>query len=565
MNRALALALAAICASPAPADAATGSRRATSRDPGKGSAAAPASTEPVRHGPQFGAVLQVTAARAYLDAGAVHGLAAGQTLRLLRGGAFAGTCDVETVAPRHATCRSDGVARRGDLFRVAPPAAPPAPKPLPPVVPPEELDRRAVAVADLPQPKVEAKTAPAAAEVERPHRIEVAVSHGTWWSSGSRSWQQERLDAAVRGADAFGGLTLNADLQAVRWTERSEAARFRPNERSQLYVWEANLAARDRGAPWTGALGRVVPWMIPGATAFDGLRLGLAPSGRRGEVGVYGGLVPDPVTLALDRDRSTAGAYGSINLGTGALVARTDARAAVVTSPELGTRMEGEVRSMVLIGRSVNAEGNLRLGLGGRNQAEHAIDLAQVDVAGRPLPRLLVSGLFRYVGLSLPDVAAPAVFPGAERRWDGTVGYELGPALVTAAGGIGRDLSTGLERWWLGPELAFPHLFGTRGGAAVGYAEERGWLAGRTAWAQASVRTASRLQLTGRVAWTDDTRPGGFDDHAIDLLAGVSADLTRWLSVRASLLARVGAMSIAGSLADQAGGVTALVGIASRY
>ena len=45
----------------------------------------------------------------------------------------------------------------------------------------------------------------------------------------------------------------------------------------------------------------------------------------------------------------------------------------------------------------------------------------------------------------------------------------------------------------------------------------------------------------------------------------MSADVTRWLSLRASLLARVGAMSIVGGLADQAAGVTALVGIASRY
>jgi hypothetical protein len=429
----------------------------------------------------------------------------------------------------------------------------------------EELDRRAEAVAELPQPKVEAKTGPAAMPVERARRVEVGYAHATWSSSGWKPWHEERVDAAIRGADVGGGFTLHADLQAVHWTARSDTFRMQPTDQSRLYVWEAALAQRDRGRVWTGALGRVVPWTIPGATSFDGLQLGLAPSGRRGEVGVYGGLVPDPVTLSPTTDRSTAGAYGSLNLGRGGVMARGDVRAAVVTSPELGTRMEGELRSFVLLGRTVNAEGDLRLGVGGKHQARNAIDLAQVDVSGRPTARLFVSGLVRYAGLSVPDAAAPAVFPGAERRADGAVGYEVGPALLSATGGWGKDLSTGLERAWLGPEVAFPRLFGVYGGASLGYAEERGWIAGRAAWAQAVVRATPRLRLNARLSWTEDSRAGWGDDHALGLLAGVTADLGRWVSLRASLLARLGGMASGSDLVDQASGITALVGIASRF
>ncbi|HET9552459.1 MAG TPA: hypothetical protein VFP50_05780, partial [Anaeromyxobacteraceae bacterium] len=49
--------------------------------------------------PGVGRVVQVTGARAYLDAGADDGLAAGQVVALRRGEADAGRCTVEAVSP----------------------------------------------------------------------------------------------------------------------------------------------------------------------------------------------------------------------------------------------------------------------------------------------------------------------------------------------------------------------------------------------------------------------------------------------------------------------------------
>jgi hypothetical protein len=563
--RALPLVLAALCAAGPAAGASPLPRRGTARAAAP-EASQPASAEPVRHGTDVGAVVHVTAARAYLDAGAAHGLAQGQALRLLRGGAFAATCEVETVAPRHATCRPGGAARRGDLFRVAPPAPPAPPKPLARLVAAEELDRRAAELAGQPHLKVEARAA-AAAPPSAPSagRVEAAFAHASWWSSGVKAWQEERVDAAIRGAEVWRGVTLHADLRAVRWTARPDDARDRSGGASRLYVWEAALAQRGGGRAWTAAAGRVLPWSVPGATVLDGVQLGLAPSGERGEVGIFGGFVPDPATLSPTTDRSTAGAYASVDLGGGALVARGDARAAVTASPELGTRFEGDLRSVLLLGRRVNAEGNLRLGIGGEHQAQHGVDLAQVDLAGRPLPHLAVSGLFRYAGLSVPDAAAPAIWPGHERRWDASAGYELGPALVSAAGGWGRDLDGGLERWWVGPEVAFARLFGARGGLTLGYAEERGWIEGRTAWAQAALRASSRLRVSGRLSWTEDLRDGATADHALGVLLGITADLGRWVSLRASLHGRAGAQSSGAELGSQATGFGGRVGIASRF
>jgi hypothetical protein len=206
-----------------------------------------------------------------------------------------------------------------------------------------------------------------------------------------------------------------------------------------------------------------------------------------------------------------------------------------------------------------------RAGVGGKHQAEHGLDVAQLDVSGRPLPRLAVSALFRYAGLDVPDAAAPALFPGHERRLDGSAGWELGPALVSASGGHGRDLGSGLERWWAGPEVAFPRAFGPRGGLSLGYAEERGWISGRTAWINAALRAGQRVRVSARLSWAEDTRPQGDADHAVSAFAAASADVGRWLALNASLLARVGARAGTDGVQDTSTGLTAVVGVTSRF
>jgi hypothetical protein len=270
------------------------------------------------------------------------------------------------------------------------------------------------------------------------------------------------------------------------------------------------------------------------------VQVGLRRAGT-GEIGAFAGLVPDLVTLDPTRSRSTAGAYASADLGSGWLVARQDARAAVVTSPELGTRFEGQLRSFALLGRTVNASGGLRVGVGGAYQAQGNVDGGEVELSGRPLPRIALSGAFRYQGLHVPDAAAPALFPGHERRAEASAGLDLGGVLVSATGGLARDLSTDLERRYAGPELAAPRLFGARGGVTLGYAEERGWITGRSAYAQALLRAGPRVRLVTRLFYAFDARPGADGDHEVGVSAAASVDLASWLSLRANVLARGGA------------------------
>jgi hypothetical protein len=559
MRRALAAAAALLVAVPAPASSA-GRRSRKPRAP-FAAPAPPAAAGPIRHGPDVGAVVYATRSRAYVDAGVADGLAAEQVLQLSRAGRHAATCRVESVAPHFASCRGED-ARPGDTFRLARPAPAAAPRTLARPVPADELDRRAASIAAEPYEKVDYDARRAAGALDVARRAEVAVGHATWASSGFGPWQQERAEVSIRGAPLGAGYRLYADLTALRWTARPATALDRPDDRTRLYVWDAEVVRRDGPGPFALAAGRILPWGIPGASLLDGVQVGVRRPGA-GEIGAFAGLVPDLVTLEPTRARSTAGAYASADVGSGWLVARQDARAAVVTSPELGTRFEGQLRSFALLGRTVNASGGLRAGFGGAHQAQANLDSADLELSGRPLSRLAVSGAFRYQGLRVPDAPAPALFPGHERRADASAGFDLGAVLISATGGLSRDLTTDLERRYAGPEVAVPRLFGERGGVTFGYAEERGWIAGRSAYALASLRAGPRVRLTTRLSYSFDARPGADGDHEVGAFAAASVDLAAWLSLRASVLARGGARRTED--VRRSGGVDGVVELAGGF
>lgn len=559
-----AVAVAILSAGPAEAGPArAASAEARSREAGSREAV-PA---PVRRDPHAGAVVYATRTRAYLDAGAADGLAFGVELRLTRGGhRAAGTCLVELVAPHWAICRS-GTARVGDTFPVRRPAPPPAPKPLPRLVATDELERRGRVVAASYIAKLEAKQQGkgkvALREAGPPRAGALALSHVAWTSSGRPGWQQERADVVVRGAEIGAGIRLHADLRALRWTARPGTARSAAADPTQVLVWQAELAARDPKRPISVALGRVQPWRIPGATVFDGVQVGLR-RGNGGEIGLFGGAVPELETLAPTLASTTAGAYGSFDLGGKKLTARNDLRAAVVTSPETGSRFEGELRSSAMLLRRVNVSGDVRIGVGGKRSAPGALDGCWVELSGRPLSPLLLSGSFRYWGLGIPDAAEVALFPGRERRGDVSAGWDLfGVLVVSAVGGFAQDLTTGLERRFAGPEVSFPRLFGWHGGLSAGYREERGWAPGRSAYAQAVMRPLSRLRLTARLYWAADARLPAPDDQEAGVFVATSADLGPHVSLRAAVLARAGGLGGAGR--SRTTGLDATVGIAGGF
>lgn len=492
---------------------------------------------------ETGSVRFATARTLYLDAGAAAGLSPGQTLRLLREGRPAGSCRIERVSNSHASCAGRGAA--GDVFELGPRApklaeVPARPRPR---VAPAVLAAEQRALAETPFDKVEFRGAHRVSAPATTRTSEVRLAHATYASTDVGPWHQERLDARIDGARAFAGLQLWADLSARRWTRRSEIVSSRPDDPTQLDVWEAALSQRGEPGSLALSMGRVRPWSAPGATILDGLQAGWITHGGW-EAGLFGGFVPDPITLAPSLTRGTVGGYFRIEQTGDAnsllRLAREETRLAFVSSPELGQRAEAEMLGQLWLVRDLTVSANARLAAGERNSTS-GLDALRIDVGGRPLSGLSLTGGFRYEGLSVPERDGPGATPygGAARHADFDATWEPADWLsLGAVSGLATDLTTSFSRQYIGPELGLPLLLGSVGGLSVGYAQEAGWSSGASAWAQLVAHTRA-IQILARISWF---RTRGLEPGTDDELGGflnISAQLSDRISLRVAALGRL--------------------------
>jgi hypothetical protein len=518
-------------------------------------------SEPTPRGdraPGTGSVLYATAARAYVDAGGEDGLAVGAEVALRRRGADAGTCRVEAIGPRQATC-TGAAARPGDAIRFAPAApvaAPPPARELPPLPTAEALAADRAALDAAPVTAVEYRPPERPAVARRAPLAEVAFGHASWLATSARSRHAERVDLIVHGAELGAGFALDLDARAERWTGLEDFP-FRPGDPTRLYVWQAQLSGAWEGSPLSVAAGRVLPWSVPGATVLDGALVSL----RRGrsEVGLFGGGVPEPDTLAPTLERATAGGFWAIEGRAGnAAFLRQEARIATVRAPELGTRAELDLAGRASFGARLDVGAGARLGLGGDVSAPSHVDAARVDLTTRPIRALVLGGRFEYQGLDVPEAFSPPVFPGRSRRADGFATVDVFRYLrLGAVGGFARDLSSALERRWLGPELMIPRLLGDRLQLSLGYLAESGWLEGRSAWLQATARPIRSLRLAARASWSREDSLGADRDH-LGAGASIAAQLTPRVAFRLGVDGRA-------TTDGEPGGLTALAGLDAAY
>lgn len=489
-----------------------------------------------------GSVRSATARTLYLDAGAGDGLAAGQTLQLRRDGRAAGTCRVEHLSQSHASCTGRGAV--GDTFDLAPKPAKAAPAPrLPAPLPRAVIAAQRRALDQAPFEKVDfggAERVPASVSART---TELRISHATYASTDAGPWHQERLDARIDGAAAFGGFTAWVDLSARRWSRRSEIISARPDDASQLYVWEAALSRRSQPGSLALSLGRLRPWSAPGSTLLDGVQAGWLTRGG-GEIGMFGGVVPDPISLAPSLTRGTIGTYFRLEK-TGApgsllRLAREETRVAFVTSPELGQRAEAEVLGQLWLVRDLTLSANARFGAGDR-ASRAGLDALRIDLGVRPLPQLSLTGGFRYEGLAVPERDGPGATPygGAARHADLTATWEPADWIsLSAVSGLATDLTSSFSRQYIGPELGLPRLLGSLGGVSLGYAQEGGWSSGQSAWAQLVTR-ARVLQFLARLSWfrTRGLEPTADDEFGAYLHA--SAQLSERITLRLAAMGRL--------------------------
>jgi hypothetical protein len=496
-----------------------------------------------------GSVVQTTATRAYLDRGSAHGLAPGTHLALLRRGAPAGSCLVEYVSEHHATCRGDG-ARPGDTFLLpvsAAPAetAPPRARPEP-LSPEEEAGRRA-ALAAAPQPLHEYR-GPVDTGLGRRWKAEWELGHASWITTSSSAFSRESVSVGIRGAEVAPGLRLYLDATAWSWTARPDEARYRPEADTQLLVHRAEVSAREPGSPFALAAGRLWPWHAPAVTLFDGVQAGWRSPEGGAEAGLFGGGVPEALTVAPSFATWTAGGYWAVTRAAdGALVPwlRHEGQVSVVEIDGAGRRFDaaGRVRGTVVPGVDGGLE--LRGILGG--DADAALTGFLFDVGVRPADRVRLAADFRWLdreGLALEAAGTPLVL-ATSRRANAHAAWDAAPWLsVAAIAGLSQDVDDHRLRRWFGPELAFPRVFGERGGLDVGYQEEVGWLAGRMAWVGANALPWDRLRLWGRLSYFETSDGNGPDPEPLregGLWLSARARLLPWLFLDGSLLFRAAA------------------------
>jgi hypothetical protein len=293
---------------------------------------------------------------------------------------------------------------------------------------------------------------------------------------------------------------------------------------------------------------------------------GASVSWRRGGFtgGLLGGLVPQPDTTSPTNTRATAGGFWGWEgkLGKDVLF-RQEGRLALVRSPELGDRVELEAGGSAHAGAWLDLFADARLGYGGKVHSPAGLDGAKLEAAVRPVPRLSISGAFDYGELLTPQTFTPLAWGGRTRHADANLSWDFGPLRAGVSGGAARDLVSGLERAWAGPELVVPRFFSPRVSLSAGYQQDTGWLDGRSAWMQAVARPWDPVRLIARLDWSYQPNLA-LDQNEFGLYLSASTDLTRHLGVRLSVLARTG-VDVTGGGGSLPVGVNALASIYSLY
>jgi len=365
---------------------------------------------------------------------------------------------------------------------------------------------------------------------------------------GSPAVPAHGTDAGIRGAPLGGGFTLDLDLSARRWSRRSDPISFRPDDPTQLYVWEASISRRSGDGGPAFSVGRVRPYRVPGQVILDGAQAGWRLGGGS-EAGVFGGAVPNSVTLAPSLDHGTFGAYwiGQRVFEPDSTIRflRHETRLAFVNTDDLGKRLEGEALVEARITRRLDAALNVRVGA----SAAHGLgsldtirlDAVRVDATARPIDSLSLSGSYRHEGGSVPELDGPGrvLLGGEARHADLSAAWEATETVrISVLSGFSTDLVTQKTRRWIGPEVALTRLFGDRGGISLGYVQEEGWAPGRSAWLQVLAHSQGVLQILTRLSWfrTSQIAPADLDELGVS--TSIQAQLGPHVAFRLSTMAR---------------------------
>jgi len=285
-------------------------------------------------------------------------------------------------------------------------------------------------------------------------------------------------------------------------------------------------------------------------TTIDGALVGYSGDGGLLEVGAYGGLVPDLVSLAPSTDRIAAGAYFAADAApTHDVIVLPRLRVGLLSSSDFTrSRVEAEAQLQTLWASLLAVGASARVAVPG-STASPTLDGARIDIEATPTTTLRARAGWRLIGSYEDDLDAGVVTDGTTvAPVRGTQRGDIGAWWTTASwlvvggsAGFAADAATTTTRSFIGPEVALPVAFGALGGLSLGGQEEPGEAWGRSAWLQTSLRP---LGADSPVSW--NTRVAWFEHEAayrsVDVLDGtlrevmvmtfVDAPVLPWLSIR---------------------------------
>lgn len=488
-----------------------------------------------------GQVTYLSADSVYLDRGAADGLKPGDKVQMVRSGRALGACVLTSVSDHTATCQGQGFVV-GDRISVDRKPEP-QPQPLAPLPSGAELAARLWAVEAAPVPLVDfeggAALGPASAST-----LSIVLGHTTAsnFASADGPYQVQRLDVALRDLHLWRGLHVSVDATGLNWSRRPPDFRQPLKGSPQLFVRQLEVSWHEAGGRYRGALGRIWTRHTPGLSVIDGAQGGITSDDGDLEAGAFGGLLPNPYDLGFSNGSWTAGAYafGRFSRGRGAdaIWVQPELRAGWASRNGIGGRFEVGASLHTWFGRNVDAHAMVQAGLG----AVNALDLARLDVGIRAADRFQLVATARYRGTPGGELLEPGALVLGVRALhaDAQAVVELGPSLVVAAiGGYSRDFDSRLDSGRIGPELRLPGLLFGKGGLAVGYSEELGWIRGRTAWLQATLVPHWRVRLLARaIGHHYDAPSNGLIGSEVGATASLEVRFTTFLWLRLSGLVR---------------------------
>ncbi len=487
-----------------------------------------------------GSVTYTTAKQGYLDVGSDDGLAVGAKVKVFRRRRQVATCEVVEVSATRGRCDSDKVVPGDHVVFVR--AEAPAEEHKPdkkqqrdtPLTPGQMRSlRKAVEAAPLPHVK---KKEGVVTDVLMSTRARATLKEQVWALSTTPDvFGRTSIDGGVRTHFTAGGFPLFASsaFRVVSDLVAPTAQRGRPGELVELYVWDAAVGVDDGGI--VGEVGRFRPVMAPGVTLLDGAQVG-ARFLDTGEAGVYAGTIPDLITIAPSLDRITAGLYFGMNLAPlDGVVVIPRARAAVVATPDFAAA-RGELEAQAeMFWANVGSLGAEARVVTAADKLAASLDGVRFEAELTAFDPVHVSAGYRYLAAPAIDFDTLKVALNPENtahHFNLDASYDLGPAVsLGVVSGAGYDVAADALRVYLGPQVELPKALGDFGGLSLGYLEELGFPAGRSAWVSAKLVPFPMLDVLVRTSYFENAALGD-DYREAALMTILDAPVLPWLSLR---------------------------------